>query len=133
MENDLYKNRSMSGYIKVGYPPSCSNVMTILCKSWLSLLVFSIMGGVHLAFGLINATHTVGSSLPTSKLVMFGLLSISLLRASVWYMARTTTPPNGNGFTYNLKCNAELRLAYVAVMGVIPLLLTAVTLPISYG
>ena len=133
MENDLYKNRSISGCIKAGYLLFCSNVMTILRKNWLSLLVFSVIGGAYLAFGLTNAMHTMGKGLPTGKLVTFGLLNVLLLCASVWYMARTTTLLNENGFACNLKRNAKLQLAYVVVMGVISLLLLAATLSISYG
>lgn len=133
MENDLYKNRSISGCIKAGYLLFCSNVMTILRKNWLSLLVFSVMGGAYLAFGLNNAMHTMGNSLPTGKLVTFGLLNVLLLCASVWYMARTTTLLNENGFACNLKRNAKLQLAYVVVMGIVSLLLLAATLSISDG
>ena len=133
MENDLYKNRSISGCIKAGYLLFCSNVMTILRKNWLSLLVFSVIGGAYLAFGLTNAMHTMGNSLPTVKLVTFGLLNVLLLCASVWYMARTTPLLNENGFACNLKRNAKLQLAYVIVMGMISLLLTAATLSISDG
>ncbi|MFR5269592.1 MAG: hypothetical protein ACLTGI_01130 [Hoylesella buccalis] len=107
--------------------------MTILRKNWLSLLVFSVIGGAYLAFGLTNAMHTMGNSLPTGKLVTFGLLNVLLLCASVWYMARTTTLLNENGFACNLKRIAKLQLAYVVVMGVISLLLTAATLSISDG
>lgn len=133
MENDLYKNRSISGCIKAGYLLFCSNVMTILRKNWLSLLVFSVIGGACLAFGLTNAMHTLGDGLPTGKLVTFGLLNVLLLCASVWYIARTTTLLNENGFACNLKRNAKLLLAYVVVMGIVSLLLTAATLSISYG
>lgn len=133
MENDLYKNRSISGCIKAGYLLFCSNVMTILRKNWLSLLVFSVIGGAYLAFGLTNAMYTMGNSLPTGKLVTFGLLNVLMLCASVWYMARTTTLLNENGFACNLKRIAKLQLAYVVVMGVISLLLLAATLSISYG
>ena len=133
MENDLYKNRSISGCIKAGYLLFCSNVMTILRKNWLSLLVFSVIGGACLAFGLTNAMHTMDGSLPTGKSVTFGLLNVLLLCASVWYMARTTTLLNENSFACNLKRIAKLQLAYVVVMSVISLLLLAATLSISDG
>ena len=77
--------------------------------------------------------HTMGNSLPTGKLVAFGLLNVLLLCASVWYMARTTTLLNENGFACNLKRIAKLQLAYVVFMGIVSLLLTAATLSISDG
>lgn len=121
IENELYKNRSISGCIKAGFLLFFSNVATILRKNWLPIIVLSIIWGFQIGWSFVGAKQLLPSSAKVYGLIFSFIPSLLSLGAMIWFIGRVLTMINENTLKVNVK-----RVTWVILFMFLTMLLVTV-------
>ena len=85
METELYKSRSHSACIKAAYILFSTHLTTVFKRTWLPVLVYSIVLAALIILYMPNKAWTdAGLSTPFERLLIMGGVDVLALASSVW-------------------------------------------------
>lgn len=132
METELYKSRSLSSCMKAAYDLFSTNIRTIIRRTWLPALIFSVLAAISMVLLSDNVYQESSTTALTAKTIVTNIIAVVLcivaIAADVWFDAIIISLLNGFSMKKNLPRVIRLTLLMIVLAIIVTIVSSAASI-----